>query len=83
MAKGKTVWLARDNEGENSSYVLFPKMRPVPKLDTDGVLWEQKVGEDDAPYALIGCGSWDDLGGPKLKPGEGPIKVRISIEKAG
>jgi len=84
MAKGKSnanAWLARDLN-DDANYALFVGGEPLREDDEDGQ-WDTRHGRGwfvceikpaamDAVFPSV----------PKLAPGEGPIPVRISIERA-
>jgi hypothetical protein len=68
--KALTVWVARDSEETANYVVAFEK----PERDVSGRGWGYFRYEDGAwmtprQYAATGL--------PKLKPGEGPVKVRL------
>ena len=65
MAKEKTLWLARDKD----TLKLYSIGEKMPKLNPGG-LW--------LPYeACFDAFEWSSLSDIRLKPGEGPIKVKI------
>ena len=71
FSKGKAVWLCRDGDG---GYVVMPREGPAPAYDAP--YWLQEENE----FTLSAQEVHDVFGHHPLRPGGGPLKVRLSLE---
>ena len=82
FSKGKAVWLCRERNPRrprDSGYIVFTG-RAKPVRCPWGYGWVDWSAEDGAGEELCPAGFRRVFGHHPLRPGGGPLKVRLSLE---
>ena len=76
----KTIWIARDVAyGAQYSVVRFKKHLSRNSNPEGDMCWECDAEAGTDTFCAV---AFEALTGLKLKPGEGPVKVKLTMERA-